>query len=266
MLDKEVAPTLGASCYFSKIAFDLARFPSGVIMRTAEAELLSAITMESPILDLACGDGYFASLIKPEGMDAGCDLSKVALERAARRKQYKVLAQCDATRALPFPDGSFATVVSNSSLEHMNGIDTVLREVARVLKPGGKFVFTLGSDYAYKWWPLGEKAKQHYLEFQPVYNYFSLEEWRKRLDKASLALVGYQYYLDKASIQKVIWLDYYFGQVHLTRDWTLARILIRALRFVPRRMLARLWLHMFGKFPICVNDPGGGILIIAQRS
>jgi SAM-dependent methyltransferase len=262
-MKREVAKTSGDSKFFCKLAKDLAYAPSGIIMRTAEAELLSAIAMEPPILDLGCGDGYFASLVKPEGMDVGCDTSKPALKRATARKQYRALVQCDATKSIPFPNEWFATVISNSSLEHMDDIDAVLRQISRVLRRGGKLIFTLASSYAYEWWPLDEAAKQRYLNFQPVYSYFSLEEWQRRLTTVGLNLVAHQYYLDKMATQRVMWLDYHFGQVYLTRHWTPARPLIQALRFVPRRALAKLWMRMFGKFPICVNDAGGGILIVA---
>jgi len=62
-----------------------------------------------------------------------------------------------------------------------------------------------------------------------------------------------------------MWLDYHFGRVYLTRDWTLARPLVRALRSVPRAILAKAWMRMFADFPICVNGAGGGILIVAKK-
>jgi len=261
----QVAKTLGNSKFFCKLARDLACTPSGIIVRTAEAELFSAVTMEAPICDLGCGDGYFASLIKPEGVDVGCDMSKPALKRATARKQYRALVECDATKSIPFSDECFATVISNSSLEHMNDIDAVLRQIARVLRYGGKLIFTLASNYAYEWWPLDEAAKQRYLDFQPIYSYFSLEGWQKRLATVGLNLVSHQYYCEKAGIQKALWLDYHFGKVYLTQDWTPARPLIQALRFVPRWALAKLWMRMFGEFPICANAAGGGILIVAEK-
>jgi ubiquinone/menaquinone biosynthesis C-methylase UbiE len=44
--------------------------------------------------------------------------------------------QADAAR-LPFPDGSFDTVISNHSLEHMDALDPVLHEIGRVVRRGG---------------------------------------------------------------------------------------------------------------------------------
>lgn len=261
----KMAVSLGESKFLRQLSMYYAFAPPTILIRTAEAELLSVLSMERPILDLCCGDGYFASLIRPEGMDAGCDFSKDALKQAEVRKQYRRLVWADVTKEIPFPNASFQTIVSNSSLEHVVDIDAALRELARILKLGGKLIFTLGSNYAYEWWPLSEKAKQEYLDFQPVHNYFSLEEWQRRLAVVGLEVVEHQYYLDKVAARRLMWLDYNFGRIYLTRNYTLARLLIRALRLIPRKLLAKLWAHMFRDFPICVNDAGGGILIVAKK-
>ena len=48
---------------------------------------------------------------------------------------------------LPFADASFGTVLSNCVIEHIVDNDAVLREIARVLRPGGTFATTLPSEH-----------------------------------------------------------------------------------------------------------------------
>ncbi|HWS89140.1 MAG TPA: methyltransferase domain-containing protein [Pyrinomonadaceae bacterium] len=91
----------------------------------------------SRVLDLGCGAGMLA-LLKRKGVTlAGCDLSgECAL--AARRNGYDLTCAAELTR-LPFLDDSFDYVVSLDVLGHVEfgDKDAVLREVARVLRPGG---------------------------------------------------------------------------------------------------------------------------------
>lgn len=256
---------IGGSQFLPKLARYYAFSPSVVLIRTAEAELLSAVSLDPPVLDLACGDGFFAWLICPGGIEAGCDFSENALRRAEARKQYRNLVRADVTKEIPFPDASFQTIVSNSSLEHVVDIDATLCEVARVLKPGGNLYCTFFSSYAYEWWPCGEKAKQAYLQFQPVYHYYKVEEWKERMNRVGLQVIDYQYYLDKRATTVLIWLDYHFSRVYLTGDMTLMRPIIYGLRLVPRLLLARFWCKVFAGFQICSDDAGGGILLVARR-
>lgn len=256
---------IGESRFFSKLARYYALTPSAVLIRTAEAELFSEANLESPILDLCCGDGFFSSLICPGSMEAGCDLSVKSLQEAVVRKQYRALACADTTRGIPFRNSFFRTVVSNSSLEHVNDIDSALREIARVLQPGGKLYFTLASHYAYDWWPLSKRAKQDYLRFQPVFNYFTIEEWQKRLDKAGLNVVRYRYYLDRKTTQLLLWLDYYFSRAYIKREGTLTWIIILSLYLIPKLVLRWFWQSWFGHRCIAVEGAGGGLFMVCQR-
>ena len=43
--------------------------------------------------------------------------------------------------AMPFPDGYFASAISNSVLEHIPQVQEVLADLRRVLKPGAPFLF-----------------------------------------------------------------------------------------------------------------------------
>lgn len=70
--------------------------PSRAFLRSVEANLLSQLPIEEPVLDLACGDGLVSSLAFGRSLDEGCDLSEQQLERARRRQQYRNLTLADA--------------------------------------------------------------------------------------------------------------------------------------------------------------------------
>ena len=272
---------LGNSPFFSKLADYYALVPSAVLIRTAEAELLRTLPVEPPALDLCCGDGFFASLIHPSGFEAGCDFNETALCRATARNAHKKLVCADITQAIPFPDGHFNTVVSNSSLEHVQNIDSVLQETARVLRPGGKLYTTFASYYAYEWWPNGQQALDHYMNYQPVYNWFPLDEWQRRMNSAGLRIIDHQYYLSKRASRIFLFLDYHLSRIYLTSDPTLASPLVSRMRQNPTqgwgatwrrlfttastKLFAAIWKGSFARVTIRTGDEGGGILITAER-
>ena len=86
------------------------------------------------VLDLGCGVGHSFHLLAPRET-VGVDLDAGAL---AGQDRETVVADM---RALPFADGSFASVLSVQSLEHVPDPERVLAEVERVLEPGGVAVF-----------------------------------------------------------------------------------------------------------------------------
>ncbi|MFL5868471.1 MAG: class I SAM-dependent methyltransferase [Thermoleophilaceae bacterium] len=86
------------------------------------------------VLDLGCGVGHSFSELAPRE-SVGLDLDPGALEGQERET---VVADM---RDIPFPDGSFASVLSVQSIEHVPEPDRVLAEVARVLEPEGVAVF-----------------------------------------------------------------------------------------------------------------------------
>lgn len=266
VLDRnKVARHLGESKHFRQLALRYAFAPSAVLIRAAEAELLSALPMKPPVLDLCCGDGYFCSLICPDGVEAGCDLSLPALKKARDLWQYRGVACADVAAGIPFANEGFQTVVSNSSLEHVKNIDIALQEIARVLSPGGRFYTTFASDLAYEWWPCGRNALDRYLDFQPVLNYFTLEEWERRMVKVGLRVIGHQYYLSKAATRLTMFLDYHFSHVYMTSDRTLARPVVGMMRVLHAALWAKLWQMLFARVRILADGEGGGILIVAER-
>ena len=98
------------------------------------------------VLEVGCGRGValpvLARLLRPQrlvGLDIDRSLLERARERAAGRAGLVELRLGD-VRALPFPDASFDLVVDFGTCYHVARREQALREIARVLAPGGRFV------------------------------------------------------------------------------------------------------------------------------
>jgi SAM-dependent methyltransferase len=108
------------------------------------------------VLEVGCGQGTVLNHLarKRAGM-FGVDMSIVSIERAragANELGHHVdVAQSDA-ESLPFPDTTFDSVVSFGVLHHTPDTAKSIREVHRVLKPGGLAIVMLYRTGNPKWW------------------------------------------------------------------------------------------------------------------
>ena len=124
----------------------LALAPAALALeRSIECEIHARNQWQSPILDIGCGDGIFAKILRTEPVDTGIDPDPTEVERARRQGIYKELLVCAGDR-IPKPDGSYRTIFSNSVLEHIPDLLPVLKEAHRLLSPEGLFYVTIPSD------------------------------------------------------------------------------------------------------------------------
>jgi len=97
------------------------------------------------ILDVGCGTGDLTARVRAElqpELVAGCDFSAGMLEQAQARSGAVRWLQGDASR-LPFADGQFEAVVSTEAFHWFPDPDAALRELNRVLAPGGRLLVAL---------------------------------------------------------------------------------------------------------------------------
>ncbi len=99
------------------------------------------------VLELGCGTGFFLLNLKQAGVvDVGhvTDLSPGMVKEAVRNAAtlgFDVEGRVADAEQLPYPDATFDLVVGHAVLHHIPDVELALREVLRVLKPGGRFVF-----------------------------------------------------------------------------------------------------------------------------
>jgi ubiquinone/menaquinone biosynthesis C-methylase UbiE len=151
---------------------------------------LARLERGQSVLDVGCGTGALAlaaeDFVGAGGKVAGIDPSPEMVARATR-KAAKAGAEARfevaSIEALPFPDGEFDAVLSSLMLHHLTdeGRRQGFAEIARVLKPGGRF---LAVD-------IGGKHGTRHAPFLRIGNHahFNLDELAPPLAEAGLEIV-----------------------------------------------------------------------------
>lgn len=191
------------------------------LVRAIEAEFYQPLHLTHPILDIGSGDGHFASVTFSSPIDIGIDPWKGPLRKSQQYQIYRLLIEGDAGK-LPINSHSFATVISNSVLEHIPHLDTVIHETARVLKPGGQFIFcvpnhnflpALSIAQTLDRWKLPSLAYQYRRFFNYIARHHhcdSPQVWTQRLHSAGFEIEKFWNYLSPQALHIVEW-GHYFG-------------------------------------------------------
>ena len=182
--------------------------PPVALWRAVELRIMAEENFPRPALDLGCGDGLIAQVLFAGNLpvEFGFDPWFDQVRKAPSAHSYNAVQQAMGN-AMPYPSDHFATVFSNSVLEHIPELEPVLREVFRVLKPGGKFIGTVPSD-AFRQLLAGYQKRSAVgdLEAAEAYatkvdrrlehhRYLSPQAWYDLLEKLGLRLVDSKYYI-----------------------------------------------------------------------
>ncbi|GEM_PF-1416820 len=104
-----------------------------------------APTTPRDVLDFGAGNGLFLDVVRaalPDAALRACDVSAEAVQQLCRSWGDAVDARVMIGDVAPFPDASFDAVVSVEVLEHVGDAGATLREIARLLRPGGLLALT----------------------------------------------------------------------------------------------------------------------------
>ena len=243
------------------------------LLRAVEARFYEDITLPSPTLDLGCGDGHFASVAFDRKIEVGTDPWWSPLSEALVRNVYLGVTQSDGA-AQPFPDGYFASAVSNSVLEHIPHIDAVLSETARVLQPGAPFIFCVPNHQFLSSLSIGRSFDNlglHRLAdaYRSFFNRISRHHhcndpvtWDARLDRAGFVLEKYWHYFSPAALRTLEW-GHYLGLPALFSKMLFGRWILVAKEW--NLALTRRLTEPFYNEPLAIKD-GAYTFFVARRA
>jgi SAM-dependent methyltransferase len=258
--------------------------PPVALWRAVELRIAAEEQYTRPMLDLGCGDGLIGQVFfgSDRGVDVGVDPWLEQVRQAARSGVYRRVDLADGYH-LPYQAGAFATVFSNSVLEHIEDVEPVIREVGRVLKRGGRFVFTVPSD-AFRALLDGTIRRQEtgdlasaeaYAasidEWLAHYHYHTPDQWAGILGGTGMSLVKARYYIPK-QVER-LW-DRMNGRFGVRSKRSLWGLLVSprlrslgyqsALQKFVVATLSRRW-RSYYEMDVPPDEKGGGLLIVAER-
>src|SRR3989344_9286180 len=181
------------------------------VLRAKEAYFYKEyLPLVRPVLDYGCAEGFFAKVAWGGEIDVGLDIANSRISEVVRGVYKKVVTYNG--RVIPFKNNYFGTAVSNSVLEHVDGVSKALFEINRVLKPKGKFLTTVMAapweNYLLGAKIFGNVYKKYMRQKQVHINLLKRREWDLLFKKAGFKIVKTIGHLDRGTSGLIDFLHY----------------------------------------------------------
>ncbi len=144
-----------------------------------------------PLVDLCCASGGHLMALAPLAERAvGIDFSRPFIDKAEADRQAAGLGnvrfELGDAKALPLAEGSVGTLYSFSALYVIPGVEDVIGEIARVLRPGGRCVLDMGNSRS-----LNACCVARYTELPPSFH-VPVSAMLAMLDRHGLTIVEHR--------------------------------------------------------------------------
>lgn len=160
---------------------------SGIYTREIEKPIMFSLVPKNlknkKLLDIGCGPGiHLKEYLKRKAEAHGVDISKEMLNLAKKIAPKSKLKLINSYK-LPFKKNSFDIVTASFLLDHVKDLDKSFKEIKRVLKPKGLFIFSIPH-------PIRDMfRKKHKKNFTPTHRYFDRTRYYRNIAKTGKKFV-----------------------------------------------------------------------------
>lgn len=113
------------------------------------SHLIASHQMRGELLEYGAGSGQLLSALAPQEIFSTMTGIDILPRPASLGKEINWI-QCDLSLGVPLPDRSFQTILSTEVIEHLENPRAVVREWARLLKPGGWLIVTTPNQESFR--------------------------------------------------------------------------------------------------------------------
>ncbi len=162
-------------------------FTTGFIFRGVGKWIRKYATAETDFLEIGCG-----AMELRHYLPKGCVYNAIEIAFSEHHVRHTIVNDPNINVAfalatdIPLPDNSVSMVVATEVFEHIPPIDDAMREIRRVMRPGGKLLCSIPNNFYHKYQVIGENADHvnkwtfdGFVDFMKGHHFRVLERYRR---------------------------------------------------------------------------------------